>query len=495
MNTEKMNILEQISLLEKKSRQLEYDGRQRSEQLQRVLSYCDAYIGQLDSAPVYTRHEDERDPDENMRPGEEALDLAAILGMLEEHVDPGGVQIGSSRFFGFIPSGGLYPAALADYIAAVTNRYAGVQFSGPGATWLERKLVRWFAELAGYPPEAEGDLTSGGSIATLSAVVAAREAFGIRSRDVGQTVVYLTALTHHSIHKALRIAGLGDCKLHEISLDERLRMDPDALEQAVISDQKKGLRPWMVVATAGTTDIGSVDPLDAIARVTEDRQLWLHVDAAYGGAFILCEPGRAVLQGMERSDSLILDPHKGLFLPFGSGIVLVRDGRHLRRAYYQDAAYLQDLRADAGSACESAADLSPELSRPFRGLRLWLPLKLAGLAPFRAALEEKMLLARYLHRRLSEMDGFEPGLYPDLSIVTFRYVPSGTDANAFNQRLLEEIRQDGRIFLSSTTLAGTYLLRFAVLSYHSHLADIDLALGIIADQVGRLKDIPVKSDR
>ncbi len=476
-------------MLEKQSALLEYSAGQRDQQLQHVVSYCEEFIDGLDTGPVYARHEAERDPEDTLRPQEDPLELPALLDMLKTHVDPGGVQIGSKRFFGYIPSGGLYPAALGDYIADVTNRYAGVEFSGPGATWLERKLVQWFAELVGYPAGAGGDLTSGGSIATLSAVVAAREAFHIKSRDVERVVVYLTTLTHHSMHKALRIAGLGDCVMHYIPVDAHLRMDVEALEQAIDADTEAGKLPWLVVATAGTTDTGSVDPMDSIARITEARRLWLHVDAAYGGPFILCEQGRARLQGMERSDSLILDPHKGLFLPFGSGIVLVRDGRKLQRAFFQDAAYLQDLRAGAQPDTESAADISPELSRPFRGLRLWLPLKLAGLAPFRAALEEKLLLARYLHQQLSKMPGFEPGLYPDLSIVTFRYRPRHGDANDFNKRLLDAIRDDGRIFLSSTTLDDKYLLRFAILGYHTHLAEIDLALQIIDSKVAQLLEI------
>ena len=487
-----MNLREQLVSLQQVVQTLEYDANQRMQQLQEVVDYCEDFTAKIDTQPVYSLYEEERDSSDKMRLTEDPLELKEIIQLLKDHVDPGGVQIGSKRFFGFIPSGGLYSSALGDYIAAVTNRYAGVQFSGPGATWLERKLVQWFAELVGYPKEAEGDLTSGGSIATLSSIIAAREAFNIKSRNIERIVVYLTSLTHHSVQKALRIAGLSECILRYVPIDQCFRMDVDALEQAVISDINAGKLPWLVVATAGTTDMGSVDPLESIAQVVEAHQLWLHVDAAYGGAFVLCDEGKARLKGLERSDSMILDPHKGLFLPFGSGIVLTRNGESLRRAYFMDAAYLQDLREGAHPTIESAADISPELSRPFRGLRLWLPIKLAGLAPYRAAVKEKLLLAQYFYEQLSEIDGFDLGLYPDLSIIIFRYLPPRGDANEFNKQLLEEIRRDGRIFLSSTTIQEKYLLRFAVLSYNTHIDDVDMAIELIQQKVRQILDASKK---
>jgi glutamate/tyrosine decarboxylase-like PLP-dependent enzyme len=239
-----------------------------------------------------------------------------------------------------------------------------------------------------------------------------------------------------------------------------------------------------VIATAGTTDVGAIDPLGAIADIAGAEGLWLHVDAAYGGAFLLCEEGRRALAGIDRSDSTVIDPHKGLFLPFGSGALLVRSRDRLAAANRYHANYMQDaFRADVEL---SPADLSPELSRPFRGLRLWLPLKLYGLAPFRAALEEKLLLARHFHERLSALPGWEVGPPPDLSVVTYRYLPARGDADAFNRRLVEAVQGDGRVFISSTQLDGRFTLRLAVLNVRTHLEQVELALEVLEHHARRL---------
>jgi glutamate/tyrosine decarboxylase-like PLP-dependent enzyme len=272
---------------------------------------------------------------------------------------------------------------------------------------MERILLRWMAGFLGYPAASTGDLTSGGSIANLVGIVTAREAHGLKAKDFDRAVVYLSEQTHHAIDKAFRIAGLKESPKRFVPLDGRHRMRPEALEAAVEGDAKAGLRPWLIAATAGTTDTGAVDPLADLAEVAHRHGLWLHVDGAYGAPFALTEQGKRILRGIERSDSVVLDPHKGLFLPFGSGAVLVREGSNLLGAHHYDASYLQDRDTLASRDEVSPADLSPELSRPFRALRLWLPLKFAGVAPFRAALEEKLLLARHFYERMRLEDGFE----------------------------------------------------------------------------------------
>jgi aromatic-L-amino-acid decarboxylase len=272
-----------------------------------------------------------------------------------------------------------------------------------------------------------------------------------------------------------------------VAIDERFRMRPDALAEAIAADRAAGLRPWLVVAAAGATDTGAVDPLDALADVAQREGCWLHVDAAYGGFFMMTEQGRAVLAGIERSDSVVLDPHKSLFLPWGAGMVLVRDVGALAEAHAGTGSYMQDaLRADPGEV--SPADVSPELSKPWRSLRMWLPLVLLGTAPFRAALEEKLLLTRYFYDEVRAL-GFEVGPEPDLSIVTFRWAPAGLSleqTNAVNEAIVEAVRADGRIFLSSTMLDGRFTLRMAALSFRTHRRSIDLALQILREQLARL---------
>lgn len=481
-----MQLRNRLAQLRDTAGQLELDAAQRAEQLDAIVRYGESFIETLEEQPAYMPDQGERAGAEQLLFDEAPGDMDTALALLREHVDTSGAHIGSSRFLAYIPSGGLYTAALGDYLASVTNRYAGVQFSAPGVARFERMLVRWLADIVDYPADASGDLTSGGSIAALSAVVAAREAHAIKSVDVPLTVVYLTTLTHHSIIKAIGIAGLGECIFRTIGLDAVYRMDATALETRIEADKKAGLQPWLILATAGTTDRGTVDPLPVIAEIAERYQLWMHIDAAYGGAFAICEEGKRRLAGLAAASSLVLDPHKGFFLPFGTGAVLVRDGANLRNAFRVRGAYMQDTHSTVGEDL-SACDISPELSRPFRGLRMWLPLKLFGLAPFRAALEEKLLLAEYFHQEIGRIDGFEVGPTPDLSIVTFRYLPKSGDANDFNHKLVEQLREDGRIFLSSTMIDETFVIRLAVLGHNTHIDAIDLALEALQDKVANLE--------
>ena len=253
----------------------------------------------------------------------------------------------------------------------------------------------------------------------------------------------------------------------------------------VTSDRRDGLNPWLVVGTAGTTDTGSVDPLESIADIADAKGLWFHCDAAYGGFFLLTGHGREKLAGIGRSQSAVMDPHKGLFLPSGTGALVVRDERQLAEAYAASAHYMQDAH-NAGTVF-SPAELSPELTRPFRGLRMWLPLKLFGLEAFCACLEEKLLLARYFHSELSKVPGFVLGPEPELSVVTYRYLPETGDADDFNRRLLSSVYEDGKIFITSTMLDGHFSLRFAALHFRGHLEQVDYLLELLEREAKRLR--------
>jgi glutamate/tyrosine decarboxylase-like PLP-dependent enzyme len=236
----------------------------------------------------------------------------------------------------------------------------------------------------------------------------------------------------------------------------------------------------LVIASAGTTDVGAVDPLEQIADIAKRHALWYHIDAAYGGFFALTAEGKRKLAGMDRSDSLVIDPHKGLFLPYGLGVVLVKDRSRLRESHNYQANYMQDAVESRDEP--SPADLSPELTKHFRGLRLWLPLKLHGTAPFRACLEEKLLLAKYFYAEVKKL-GFECEVEPELSVVVYRYIPKNGDANAFNKRLLDEVVADGRVFISSTTLNGKFTLRFACLAFRTHLKTVDILLDVLKEKI------------
>ena len=473
-----------IRRLEREARPLDPGPSERKRLRKAAVASAERFLRTLDEAYVET-------PDKGLglldAPiAEEGIDLDDVLELLEREVFRPGGSPASGGHLAYIPGGGLYHSALADFLAAVSNKYAGIFFTGPGPVRMENMLIRWAADLVGYPAAAGGNIASGGSIANLTAIATARDAHGLKGADYARSVVYLTSQAHHSIEKALRIAGLGEVHLRFIAIDERFRMRVDALEQAVAQDRAEGLQPWLIIAAAGTTDTGAVDPLDSIADVAQRERCWFHVDAAYGGFFMLTGHGREVMRGIERSDSVILDPHKSLFVPWGSGMLLVRDVRPLAEAHRYSGAYMQDALREPGEI--SPADVSPELSRPFRALRMWLPLLLLGVKPFRASLDEKLLLTRYFRREIAEA-GFEVGPTPDLSVVTFRWAPSGVSlerANEINEALVDAVRRDGRVFLSSTMLDGRFTLRMAALNFRTHRKTIDLTIEILQEELARL---------
>jgi len=478
---------ERLEQLEIEASPLEPGAEERALLRGKVIAFADDFLENVDGRPTFVMSEGEDSALYDSPISEESTDPDEALDLLDRGVIRSGVNVGSAGHLAYIPGSTLYASTLADYLAAVTNRYSGLYFASPGAVRMERVLLRWMAGFLGYPPTSAGDLTSGGSIANLVGIVTARGAHDLKARDFARAVVYLSSQSHHAIDKALRIAGLKESVKRFVPLDERHRMRPEALERAVVGDAKAGLRPWLIAATAGTTDTGAVDPLGDLADIARRHGLWLHVDGAYGAPFALTGYGKRILKGIERSDTVVLDPHKGLFLPFGSGAVLAREGHHLLNAHHYDASYLQDKNALASGDEVSPADLSPELTRPFRALRLWLPLKLAGVAPFRAALEEKLLLARHFHERMRLEDGFEVGPAPDLSIVTFRYLPRRGDPDAFNRKLIGAVQRDGRVFLSSTKIDGRFTIRMAILSLRTHLDTVELAIEILCEKAKQLQ--------
>ncbi|MCB0662735.1 MAG: amino acid decarboxylase, partial [Saprospiraceae bacterium] len=407
-----------------------------------------------------------------------------ILQAVKTNVDRVGINPASGGHLGYIPGGGIYPTALGDYLAAVTNRYAGMFFGNPGAVRIENQLIRWMCKLVGFPEGSLGNLTSGGSIANLIAIVTARDVKGIRARDIESSVVYLTEQVHHCVHKALRIAGLGEAIVRNVPLDDHFRMDAEALRLQVEADVKNNLRPFLVVGSAGTTDTGAMDPLDAIADISERFDLWFHVDAAYGGFFILVDELKDSFKGIERSDSVAIDPHKGMFLAYGLGAVLIKDVEAQFRSHFYRAAYMQDT-LDANEEL-NPADLSPELTKHFRGMRFWLALQLLGVEPFKAGLAEKYWLCHYFYEEIQKA-GFEVGPVPDLSVCIYRYVPSTGDANEFNRQLTEYVQKDGTVFISSTTIDGVFWIRLAVLGFRSHLHTIDACLRILKEGVQHLE--------
>ncbi|MDX1585085.1 MAG: aminotransferase class V-fold PLP-dependent enzyme [Balneolaceae bacterium] len=477
----------QIEELEKEARKLEPDFRQRITMAAKVMHYGQSFLEDLDQKKAFAETDDKAAGILNHPISEEPSDLKSLLKLIESEVDSSGLNPASGKHLGYIPGGGLYPSALADFMAAVSNRYAGVFFSSPGAVRIENMCIRWMCDLVGYPESAGGNLSSGGSIANLTGLVTARDHSGIHSKDFEKAVIYTTRQVHHCVIKAIKFAGLQDATIRTIEMDSRYRMKPQKLNAQIEEDKKQGKIPLIVFASAGTTDLGAVDPLENIAAIAGKENIWFHVDAAYGGFFLLTEQGKKKMKGIEKADSVTIDPHKGLFLPYGSGALLVRDVQKLYDSQHMTANYLQDTL----SATEelSPADLSPELSKHFRGLRMWLPLQLFGVRPFRAALNEKLALTKYFYRKVQKIDGIEVGPEPELSVMFFRYVPKQGDVNAnkFNEKLINALHKDGRVFLSSTNIEDTFYLRLAVLSFRTHLEDIDLTLKLLKDYIAELE--------
>jgi len=471
----------EVERLRAASAALEPDAETRAVLAGLALDHAQDFLADLDEGPANRRWDDAATAPLDPEFAEEGRDPAALLTWLARSVDEPGITTASPRFMGYIPGGGLFHSALGDFLAAASNKYAGFAPAAPGAVRLENATAGWLARLIGMPDGAMGTLTSGGSMANLTAIVAAREA---RDPD-GGGAVYLTHYAHHCIDKALHIAGRGRAPRRAIATDARHRMRTDALAEAIERDLADGVRPWLVIASAGTVDTGAVDPLAEIATLCERHGIWLHVDGAYGGLFMLCEEGRAMLTGIERADTVALDPHKTLFLPYGTGAVVARDGRHLFEAFSASADYIRPFgAADVGP---SPSDLSPELTRHFRALRLWLPLQIAGVAAFRAAQSEKIGLARYFHARLSALEGWDAGPPPDLSVVAFRYQSAQGDADAFNDTLLQRIQHEGRVFLSGTRINGESWLRCAILSFRTHLPHIDETIDVLSRTAAALQ--------
>ncbi len=406
-------------------------------------------------------------------PPEEPEKLAGILDRVEE-ASLAAVETAGPSYLAYIPGGGLFASALADFYARATNRYVGMSATAPGLVALEWSIVRWLADIVGMPAQGGGVLFSGGSIANFAAVVAARERLG---EAIADGTVYLTEEAHQSVGKAVRLAGLPQGALRVVPCAKDLRMDVGALADMVAQDRQAGRRPFLVVAAAGTTNTGVIDPLPAVADVAEREGLWFHVDAAYGGFFLLTKRGRAALRGIEQADSVTLDPHKSLFAPYGTGALVVRDLEALRAAHAVSGHYLQDL---GEQEVPDFADLGPELTRELRGLRIWLPLHLYGVAAFRDALDEKLDLAQHAYLRLAAEPALELPWSPTLSIVALRVRAADPNtADALTRAVLERVNAGRRVFLSSTVVEGRFTLRLAILAHRSHQGRVDEAVDAI----------------
>lgn len=415
------------------------------------------------------------------------LEAEPLLQQLFENIAPCSYTTPGPGYLAYIPGGGLFHSAVADLIANALNRYVGVWLAAPGLVQLETNVIRWFCDIVGYPQQSLGILTTGGSMANFSAVVAARvdrlpEAFL-------KGTLYVSTQVHHSVTKAAKLAGFPAANVRAIPCNPDYSISLAALLRTLEADRQAGLAPFMVVGSAGTTNTGAVDDLEALADLARQENLWFHVDGAYGAFFMLTEHGKRVMQGIQQADSITLDPHKGLFLPYGTGALLVKDRKTLQRAHSSNADYMPTMQQDEGFV--DFCELSPELSRDFRGLRVWLPLKLHGIQPFCDNLEEKLALTRWITQELKKLEHIEVVAEPQLSVVAFRWAPPGVkgkDLNALNRKLIECINARQRVILSGTMLDDTFVIRVCILSFRTHARHVQHALEDIQAAMATLLD-------
>jgi len=467
------NLKKQILELQRISEALEPTETERNQYINQVNNYTNSFINTLENTNAFSQETESKDV---FAITSKKKTLQEILKIYKDEVATKGINPASGGHIGYIPGGGIYTSAIADYLADITNEYSGMYYASPGAVSIENELIDWLKSIFGFPETAVGNLTSGGSIATLIALTAARDKYGIKNAKIEKSVIYLSQQVHHCIIKTLRIIGLEDVIIRQIKLDDNSRIISEDLKTKIEIDKAKGLNPFLVIASSGTTDTGAIDPLQTIGEIAKANNLWYHIDAAYGGFFILTEQKKDSFKGIELADSLVVDPHKGLFLPYGLGAVLVKDKASVYHSYHFRANYMQDAVDD--NMPINPADVSPELTKHFRGLRLWLPLQLHGIEPFVACLEEKLLLTTYFRERLLDI-GFKLGPEPDLSVSYFWYPSNSIDENTFNEKLMQEIHDDGEIFLSSTIINDKFVIRMAILSFRTKLNTIDKAIAMI----------------
>lgn len=415
---------------------------------------------------------------------ESGTDLDALLDPLFEQWIPRSFNTASPGYFAYIPGGGVFTAALADFIAGSVNRYTGIWQAAPALVQLEANALDWMREWMGFPETARGIFTTGGSMAMFNAIACAREQR--LGADIRPGTLYVSSQSHHSIKKAARLAGIARDRVRTVAADEHFRMDVPSLRAAIDADRAAGLRPFLVFSTAGTTNTGAVDPLDEIADLCAREGLWHHVDGAYGAFFHMVPELRPLLAGLPRADSLTLDPHKGLFLPYGTGALLVRDGEALRALHASEAGYLPD----GQDAFYDPAQYGPELSRGFPGLRVWLTLKLFGTARYRAALAEKRALALWAADEIAKIPGVIVDAPPQLSLLAFHLrhpsLPTLAAENAATRALMQRVTARGRVMLTGADVGPRFLGRVCVLSFRTRKAQVQACVEDLAHEASSI---------
>ncbi len=454
--------------------------------LTRVAALAAGYLRALPEREAFRRP-----PDEVVRRFQTAplpdrpSSIETVLDDIERDILPYSLGIGHPRWWGYIRASASPLGMAADLLATTMNN--NCSGSSQIATFVEMTVMRWLAELIGYEPNAGGILLSGGSAANFVALTAMREAMLPGSRASGligidrRPVVYVTHETHSCIRRAVEWLGLGNEALHLLPIDSQRRMDVAALERAIANDSAAGRHPICVIATTGTVNTGAIDPLARIRDIAKREGLWFHVDGAYGAVGAALPELAGQYEGLADADSVAVNPHKWLYVPYEAGAVLVKDRNALTRAFATQAAYLEVQDDDYFNGPLWFHQQGPQLSRAFRALKIWAVMRQIGLEGYRALWRRDLAAAAELRRLVLEHPRLEPVGVTGLSIACFRFVPDGIDPDMFNRRLVDRIQKDGRVFLAGTTVDGIYCLRAAIINFRTSTSDTRLAIDVIAE--------------
>ncbi len=418
-------------------------------------------------------------------------DPIAVLDRVEKDIFSSTNHETHPRFFAFIPGPSNFVGALAEFLRTGYNIFAGSWLEGSAPAVAEQVTLDWICKLAGYPETASGTFLSGGSLANLSALVTARDAL-LQPRDYLRAIIYGSDQTHSSILRAMRILGFQKDQFHRMPSEAEFRLPVGALHDAIRRDRAAGKIPFCVIANAGTTNTGAIDPLSSLASICAEEKLWLHADGAYGASALFCERGRSLLRGLELADSFTVDPHKWLFQPFDCAVLLVRDRKTLRHAFHvreDEAEYLQDARGKGEEI--NLWDYSPELTRPFRALKLWMSLQIFGADAFAAAIDRTFYLAEFAEKQLRADSFWEVTTGAQIAVLTFRAVPdewkttsSGdvelkSKLDALNRAIAARMQMEGYALVLSTELRGQTVLRLCTINPRTTEEDISKTIAAL----------------
>lgn len=410
---------------------------------------------------------------------EKGTEVEKLLEQLQRDVFANIMHLDHPRFFAYVPGPSNFVSVMADALATGFNVFSGTWLEASGPTMIELITIDWLRQLFGFPETTGGLFVSGGSIANVTALAVAREVKLHEHSD--RAVLYFSDQTHSSVKRAAKLLGFNPPQLRILPAGSRFRLALRDLELAVAKDREAGKIPFCVVANAGTTNTGAVDPLTELAVFCRKQDLWLHADAAYGGAAILCEEGRAWLAGIEQADSLTIDPHKWLFQPYEAGCLLVRDGDWLAKTFKVISDYGKD--EELGEEEVNFCDRGIQLTRRFHALKFWLSLKTFGLEAFREAVARGMSLAKSAEMVLAKSSHCEITTPAQMGVVTFRYVGaedlSFRILNAVNRRIVGKCIAEGFAMVSTTELQGKVVLRLCVINPQTTETDIEDTIRMI----------------